>query len=109
VLSNKPTAELRPSEMSQSDEADLMPYEILDFIEREFLIARKTEEELVSAVMLKFGRDMESSRSMVSKFLNLWTINQWKRERYAPSFHVDEESLDPKSWCRYPILSARLV
>lgn len=109
VLINKPTAELRPSEMSQSDEADLMPYEILDFIEREFLIGRKTEDELVSSVMLKFSKDLDTSSLMVKKFLNLWTINQWKRERYAPSFHVDEESLDPKSWCRYPILSARLV
>ena len=24
---------------------------------------------------------------------------------YAPSFHVDDESLDPKTWCRFPILS----
>ena len=35
----------------------------------------------------------------------LWQRNQWKRERYAPSFHIDEYSLDPKSWARFPILS----
>ena len=23
-------------------------------------------------------------------------------ERYAPSFHVDDENLDPKTWCRFP-------
>ena len=28
-----------------------------------------------------------------------------KRERYAPSFHLDDENLDPKTWCRFPILS----
>ena len=35
----------------------------------------------------------------------VWCRNQWKRERYAPSFHVDDENLDPKTWCRFPILS----
>ncbi len=39
------------------------------------------------------------------KFFRLWTRNQWKRERYAPSFHLDDENLDPKTWCRFPILS----
>jgi hypothetical protein len=35
----------------------------------------------------------------------LWCRNQWKRDRYAPSFHLDDENLDPKTWCRFPILS----
>ncbi len=26
-------------------------------------------------------------------------------EGYAPSFNVDDETLDPKTWCRFPILS----
>jgi NAD+ synthase (glutamine-hydrolysing) len=41
----------------------------------------------------------------VRRFFQLWCRNQWKRERYAPSFHVDDENLDPKTWCRFPILS----
>jgi NAD+ synthase (glutamine-hydrolysing) len=41
----------------------------------------------------------------VERFFRLWCRNQWKRERYAPSFHLDDENLDPKSWCRFPILS----
>ena len=41
----------------------------------------------------------------VERFFRLWTRNQWKRERYAPSFHLDDENLDPKTWCRFPILS----
>ena len=41
----------------------------------------------------------------LDRFFRLWSRNQWKRERYAPSFHVDDESLDPKTWCRFPILS----
>jgi NAD+ synthase (glutamine-hydrolysing) len=43
--------------------------------------------------------------SWLDRFFRLWSRNQWKRERYAPSFHVDDESLDPKTWCRFPILS----
>ena len=39
------------------------------------------------------------------RFFRLWCRNQWKRERYAPSFHLDDENLDPKTWCRFPILS----
>ena len=39
------------------------------------------------------------------RFFRLWSRNQWKRERYAPSFHLDDENLDPKTWCRFPILS----
>ena len=41
----------------------------------------------------------------VERFFRLWCRNQWKRERYAPSFHLDDENLDPKTWCRWPILS----
>ena len=41
----------------------------------------------------------------VERFFRLWCRNQWKRERYAPSFHLDDENLDPKTWCRFPILS----
>ena len=34
VNAQQPTAELRPPEENQTDESDLMPYEILDLIER---------------------------------------------------------------------------
>ena len=42
----------------------------------------------------------------IERFFRLWSRNQWKRERYAPSFHLDNENLAPKTWCRFPILSA---
>jgi NAD+ synthase (glutamine-hydrolysing) len=41
----------------------------------------------------------------IERFFRLWSRNQWKRECYAPSFHLDDENLDPKTWCRFPILS----
>jgi NAD+ synthase (glutamine-hydrolysing) len=40
----------------------------------------------------------------IRRFFVRWSRNQWKRERYAPSFHVDDENLDPQTWCRFPIL-----
>ena len=41
----------------------------------------------------------------IERFFRLFAQNQWKRERYAPSFHLDDESLDPKTFYRFPILS----
>jgi NAD+ synthase (glutamine-hydrolysing) len=41
----------------------------------------------------------------IHKFFTLWSANQWKRERIAPSFHLDDFNVDPRSWCRFPILS----
>jgi NAD+ synthase (glutamine-hydrolysing) len=38
----------------------------------------------------------------VERFFTLWSRNQWKRERYAPSFHVDDENLDPKTCAAFP-------
>ena len=47
----------------------------------------------------------EQLSQWIERFFRLWCRNQWKRERYAPSFHLDDENLDPKTWCRFPILS----
>ena len=41
----------------------------------------------------------------LERFFRLFARNQWKRERLAPSFHLDDKNLDPKTWCRFPILS----
>ena len=49
---------------------------------------------------------LEDCYRWIERFFKLWCRNQWKRERYAPSFHVDDESLDPKTWCRFPILNS---
>jgi NAD+ synthase (glutamine-hydrolysing) len=44
-------------------------------------------------------------KEYIKKFFRLWSYNQWKRERLAPSFHLDDLNVDPRSWCRFPILS----
>ena len=47
----------------------------------------------------------EQLAAWLERFFRLFSRNQWKRERYAPSFHVDDLNLDPKTWFRFPILS----
>jgi NAD+ synthase (glutamine-hydrolysing) len=104
-----PTAELRPSERAQTDEKDLMPYSILLEIERLAIQNRLSPAEVFIELKNKtlFGNpDVILLKGYVRKFFRLWAANQWKRERLAPSFHLDEWNVDPRSWCRFPILSA---
>lgn len=101
-----PTAELRPQDQTQTDEDDLMPYDVLDAIEHEAIGNKRSPAEALK--ILRAGFPQYPAGVMVDwveRFFTLWCRNQWKRERYAPSFHVDDKSLDPKTWCRFPILS----
>lgn len=106
VNQQQPTAELRPQAACQTDEADLMPYEVLDAIERAAIRDKQLPLEVFRLMRAQFPNDTVAQLLLwVERFFRLWCRNQWKRERYAPSFHLDDESLDPKSWCRFPILS----
>lgn len=102
----QPTAELRPASAHQTDEGDLMPYVLLDAIERAAIRDKRTPVEVWQLMRAEFP-EYEAAKlvTWVERFFRLFSQNQWKRERYAPSFHVDDESLDPKTWCRFPILS----
>ncbi len=102
----QPTAELRPQESKQTDEADLMPYDLLDAVEEAAIRDKKMPIECFRLMRLKFPQySPEQLKGWIDKFFRLWCRNQWKRERYAPSFHLDDKNLDPKTWCRFPILS----
>jgi NAD+ synthase (glutamine-hydrolysing) len=102
-----PTAELRPAKHAQTDEGDLMPYRVLDAIERAAIRDRLLPIEVFEAVRPQFSEyEPQQLGAWVERFFRLWCRNQWKRERYAPSFHLDDENLDPKSWCRFPILNS---
>jgi NAD+ synthase (glutamine-hydrolysing) len=106
VNCQQPTAELRPSSACQTDEQDLMPYELLDEIERAAIRDKYTPLEIFLRMRSRFSQySQEQLATWIERFFLLWCRNQWKRERYAPSFHVDDENLDPKTWCRFPILS----
>jgi NAD+ synthase (glutamine-hydrolysing) len=107
VNAQAPTAELRPQKENQTDEKDLMPYEVLDSIERYAIRDKLLPEDVRNLIVAQYGKRFTASdlTAWVVRFFRLWSCNQWKRERYAPSFHLDDESLDPKTWCRFPILS----
>jgi NAD+ synthase (glutamine-hydrolysing) len=102
----QPTAELRPQEQSQTDESDLMPYDLLDAIEHQAIGEKRSPREVLAVVTADFPQYQPPQlAAWTRRFFELWSRNQWKRERYAPSFHVDDKNLDPKTWCRFPILS----
>jgi NAD+ synthase (glutamine-hydrolysing) len=102
----RPTAELRPHSAGQTDEDDLMPYRVLDAIERAAIRDKQPPLEVFRTVRPQFPQYGPAQLQLwVERFFRLWCRNQWKRERYAPSFHLDDENLDPKTWCRFPILS----
>jgi NAD+ synthase (glutamine-hydrolysing) len=107
VNRQSPTAELRPKESKQTDEGDLMPYRVLDVIERYAVRDKLLPHDVYTLLCEEFVGDFSAQqlREWVVRFFTLWSANQWKRERYAPSFHLDDESVDPKTWCRFPILS----
>ncbi|WP_420583404.1 NAD(+) synthase [Reichenbachiella sp.] len=105
VNSLTPTAELRPKEYTQTDEDDLMPYPIMVQIERLGIFQRKSPLEVYKTLDQELSIDSDLLKSYIKKFYKLWSINQWKRERLAPSFHLDDFNVDPKTWCRFPILS----
>jgi len=100
----QPTAELRPPDQTQTDEQDLMPYTMLVAIERQAILNRKSPLETFEILKDEYD-NQDYLKSCIIKFYRLWSVNQWKRERVAPAFHFDDLNIDPRSWCRFPILS----
>lgn len=109
VTVQAPTAELRPPAndgREQTDEGDLMPYVVLERMERFFVRDRLGPEDMLQSLQYEFPAILPTVLAQyLERFFRLWAQNQWKRERLAPSFHIDDMSLDPKTWCRFPILS----
>ncbi|MFT5570206.1 MAG: NAD+ synthase (glutamine-hydrolyzing) [Cyclobacteriaceae bacterium] len=99
----QPSAELRPLSSTQTDENDLMPYQALQAIELQAIRNRKSPLEVYQLLKTDYASDVLVG--WIKKFYHLWAVNQWKRERLAPSFHVDDYNVDPRTWCRFPILS----
>lgn len=100
-----PSAELRPSDQEQTDEKDLMPYAVIVAIERLAIKERKSPVEVYHALDRQKLESKALLKLHIKRFFRLWSRNQWKRERTAPSFHLDDFNVDPRSWCRFPILS----
>lgn len=110
VTSQRSTPELRPQSSAQFSEEDLMPFEMIDRIER-LAIRDKLPPVAVLDRLWAESPQTDPARlaGWIERFFSLFARNQWKRERYAPSFHLDDENLDPKTWFRFPILSGGYV
>ena len=109
IVVQAPTAELRPVE--QTDEADLMPYPVMDEIRRINQTQNVTPKGVLQ-VMLRgeFGQvyNKEQLVGWIKRYFGLYCRNQWKRERIAASFHIEADSADPKTYRRFPILANQL-
>ena len=104
ALNFAPTAELRPPDHQQTDEDDLMPYDILTRIEELFVYERRSPLQIYDQLK-KTDKDLIIA-GQISRFFQLWSRNQWKRERLAPSFQLSKFNIDSRSWFRFPILSS---
>jgi NAD+ synthase (glutamine-hydrolysing) len=106
ITSQQPTAELRPPSQVQTDEADLMPYEFLESVEDSAIRDKHTPTEVLQELLPRYpAYSANQIATWIERFFRLWCRNQWKRERIAPSFHLDDRNVDPRSWCRFPIVS----
>jgi len=101
-----PTAELRPLDNDQTDEGDLMPYPLLQEIEGRAVYKRMSPVEVFNNLKNKTEYPPAVLSASIVKFFRLFAISQWKRERFAPTFHLDDYNISPRSWYRFPILSS---
>lgn len=101
VLAIPPSAELAPE---QQDEADLMPYVVLDDLL--FLFARR-RMSLPDCWRVLVHRhrafDPEQLRTWTADFGRLFAFNQWKREQLPVALKVLDLDLDPKTGFRFPV------
>ncbi len=109
INAQQPTAELRPvvaGAAAQTDEADLMPYDVLESVEDSAIRDKHTPIEVLQELLPLYPQYRPLQLALwIQRFFVLWCRNQWKRERLAPGFHLDDRNVDPRSWCRFPILS----
>ncbi|CAM3603669.1 Glutamine-dependent NAD(+) synthetase [Vibrio aerogenes CECT 7868] len=104
VVDQRPTAELRPEQ--QNDEDDLMPFAILDRIVELFMVKRKCQQTIFETLTGEFPHySHHQLNHYVELFFRLFKRNQWKRERQAPGFHIEVNSLDPKTYGRFSLFT----
>ena len=105
IAARKPSAELRAG---QSDEEDLMPYELLDKIIDLAIRERRGAKEILEILLSEYPEKYEKKmlEKNILRFFQLFSKSQWKRERLAPAFHIEEENLNPRVSYRFPILNA---
>ncbi|MDX9720033.1 MAG: NAD(+) synthase [Myxococcota bacterium] len=115
ILVQAATAELRPLADEQTDEADLMPFFILDQLMFAFvqlgLEPLAILQKLWPAVEKHYrtstpAQPLTRFAADIRKFVRMLCYAQWKRERFAIGFRVTAFDLDPKTGFRFPPVQA---
>ncbi len=106
VVKLKPSAELRPEE--QTDEDDLMPFDILESI----ITVNIKEHRMPLGILKKLSRDERFTRynltelgKLIEKMFTLYGRSQIKRHQVPAGLHIEEESLDPKTFSKVPLMN----
>jgi len=104
------TAELRPPDQGQTDEDDLMPFDVLDRLMYQFVQLGQEPLEMFRTLWPelapRYGDDPRGLAAHIDKFVRMLCRAQWKRERFAISFRVTAFDLDPKTGFRFPPVQA---
>ena len=109
VLHTPATAELRPPDQGQTDEDDLMPYDILDMLMYHFVQLGQEPLAMFQSLWPTLHERYSSPSELahhIRKFVRMLCFAQWKRERFAISFRVTAFDLDPKTGFRFPPVQA---
>ncbi len=112
VVAVPATAELRPPDRGQTDEDDLMAFEVLDQLMFHFVQRGQDPVELFRTlwpeptIRGRYRGDAAAFAGDIKRFIQLFCRAQWKRERFAISFRVAVFDLDPKTGFRFPPVQA---
>ncbi|MBI5091011.1 MAG: NAD(+) synthase [Candidatus Hydrogenedentes bacterium] len=101
VLDIPPSAELAPD---QRDEADLMPYIVLDDLLYLYGRRRLSLADCWRVLCHRYtDQTPEQLRDWTGRFGKLFSYNQWKREQLPVTMKVMDLDLDPKTGFRFPV------
>jgi len=104
VLAIPPSAELAPD---QTDEADLMPYVVLDDLLYLFAQRRMALADCWRVMCERHpGHTADKLREWTAKFGKMFVASQWKREQLPVALRVLDLDLDPKTGFRFPVLQS---
>lgn len=101
ILAIPPSAELAPN---QTDEADLMPYAVLDDLMYLYARQRLTLADCWKIVCCRHPEhDAEQLRQWTADFARRFSQSQWKRDQHPVAMKVMDLDLDPKTGFRFPV------
>ncbi len=101
ILDIPPSAELAPNQL---DEADLMPYVILDDLMYLFAKRRMALSDCWRVLCCRYrDHDREQLRIWTTDFGKRFVYNQWKRDQHPVTMKVMDLDLDPKTGFRFPV------